>query len=90
VSSAVRMAPVARQVAGPVWTTPEILKGGVVSIWIASALLMAAEIAGARSHRHANHEIGVNSAPSIIAAQHIRAALADMDANAASDHRPPG
>jgi hypothetical protein len=69
----------------PAWTTPQILKTAVVAICAASLLMMLVAIAGARSHRHAVQAIGKDSAPSIIAAQHIRAALADMDADAANE-----
>ncbi len=77
------MAPVQPAVLPPVWTTPQILKAGVAGICAASLLLMGAAIAGARSHRHAMQVVGRDSAPSIVAAEHIRAALADMDASAA-------
>jgi hypothetical protein len=73
------------QPVAPAWTTPQILQTGLVAVWIASALLMIAAITGARSHRHAVQVIGIDAAPSIIAAQHIRSALADMDANAANE-----
>jgi hypothetical protein len=66
-------------------TTPQILKIGVIAICLANLLMMGAAIAGARSHRHAMQAIGKDSAPSIIAAEHIRAALADMDADAANE-----
>jgi hypothetical protein len=66
------------------WTTPEILKGGVLAIWVSCAMLMAAAIMGARSHRHAMQVVGRDSAPSIIAAQEIRTAMASMDAESTS------
>ena len=66
------------------WTTPEILKGGILAIWVASAMLVAAAIAGARSHRHAMQVVGRDSAPSIMAAQEIRTSLAAMDAESTS------
>lgn len=72
-------------VANPAWTTPQILRAEVLAIWIASALLMAAAIAGAQSHRHAMQVVGKDSAPSIIAAEHIRAELAAMDGEAANE-----
>jgi Tfp pilus assembly protein PilV len=80
-----RQQPAAAASAYPAWTTPQILKSGLAGIWIACILLMVSVLAGARNHRHAVQVVGKDSAPSIIAAQHIRAALADMDANAASD-----
>lgn len=66
-------------------TTPQLLQAGQYAAFGAALLLMLTVILGARSHRHAMQAIGRDSAPSIIAAQHIRAALADMDANAANE-----
>ena len=71
--------------AAPALTTPQVLKLGVVAICLASMLMMGAAITGARSHLHAMQAIGKDSAPSIIAAEHMRAALADMDAEAANE-----
>jgi hypothetical protein len=71
--------------AAPPWTTPQILKTGLAGIWFSSVLLMLAAIMGARSHRHAIQVVGKDAAPSIFAAQQIRAALARMDANAATE-----
>jgi len=69
----------------PGLTTPQVLKIGLVAVCIASALLMLAAISGAREHRRAIQVVGKDSAPSIVAAEHIRAALADMDAQAANE-----
>jgi hypothetical protein len=76
---------IAVQAVAPAWTTPQILKTGLVGVWITSALLAIAAMAGARGHRQAIKTIAVDAAPSIIAAQNIRAALADMDANVANE-----
>jgi len=65
------------------WNTPNLLKAGGVAVTFTALLLMLTVIAGARSHRHQIQVIGRDSAPSIVAAQHISAALADMDATAA-------
>ena len=65
------------------WNTPNLLKAGGVAVTFTALLLMLTVIAGARSHRHQIQVIGRDSAPSIVAAQHISAALADMDASAA-------
>ena len=46
-------------------------------------LLLVALIVGAQVHRDAMQTVGRDAAPSIIAAQHIKAALADMDADEA-------
>ena len=85
-STAIQQRAPAQPVA-PALTTPQILKTGLVCIWIATLLLMTAAITGAQSHRRAMKAVGKDSAPSIIAAQHIHAALADMDANAALESR---
>lgn len=79
--SSAAMTPAHKQVAAPLWTTPEILRTGLVSIWIAGALLMAAAIAGARSHRQAIQVVGKDPAPN------IRTMLADMDAHAMTDEK---
>ncbi len=76
----------ARPVLVPVaaWTTPALLRLSVYGIFAGAALLMLAAITGARSHHQAMQSVGRDAAPSIVAAQHIRSALADMDANAAN------
>ena len=56
-----------------------------MGICVASLLLMGSAITGARNHRHAMQVVGRDSAPSIIAAENIRVALADMDANASAE-----
>jgi hypothetical protein len=67
------------------WNTLEILKAGRIALVVLDALLLIAAIAGARVHRYAMQTVGKDSAPSIIAAQHIKSALADMDADAANE-----
>jgi hypothetical protein len=69
------------------WNTPQILKTSGLAATVAATLLMVAVIAGARTHRHEIQAIGRDSAPSIIAAEQIRAALSDMDAMAAEEDR---
>jgi hypothetical protein len=69
------------------WNTPQRLRAGGVAVTIAALLLMLAVIAGARTHRRQVQTIGRDAAPSIVAAQHIGAALADMDATAADEDR---
>ena len=68
-----------------VWSTPALLRLGVYAVVGASVLFMIAVITGARNHRQAMQSIGKDAAPSIIAAQHIRSAMADMDADAAQE-----
>lgn len=72
---------------GPVqqWNTLQILKGSRAALLALDVLLLIAAIAGARVHRDAMKTVGKDSAPSIIAAQHIKSALADMDADAANE-----
>jgi hypothetical protein len=54
-------------------------------IWALDALLLLAAIVGAQVHRDAMKGVGKDTAPSIIHAQHIKTAMADMDANAANE-----
>ena len=68
-----------------VWSTPQKLWGSLYLIWGLDALLLIAAITGVRVHRDAVKTIGKDTAPSIIAAQRIKSALADMDANAANE-----
>jgi HAMP domain-containing protein len=67
------------------WNTLEILKASRIALVVLDGLLVIAAIAGARVHRDAMKTVGKDSAPSIIAAQHIKSALADMDADAANE-----
>jgi hypothetical protein len=64
--------------------TPQLLKGGLYLTWGASALLLITTITAVQGQRFAIKTIGNDTAPSIIAAQHIKAGLADLDANAAN------
>jgi hypothetical protein len=73
------------------WNTLKILKTGRAAILTLDLLLLIAVAFGARVHRGAMQTVGKDSAPSIISAQHIKSALADMDANAANELLgPPG
>ncbi len=67
------------------WNTPQTLRGSIYLIWALDALLLIAAIVGAQVHRDAMKAVGRDTAPSIIHAQHIKTALADMDANAANE-----
>lgn len=64
--------------------TPQILKGGLYLTWGACTLLLITTIAAVQGQRYAIKTIGKDTAPSIIAAQHIKSGLADLDANAAN------
>ena len=64
--------------------TPQILKSGLYLTWGACVLLLITTIAAVQGQRYAIKTIGKDTAPSIIAAQHIKSGLADIDANAAN------
>jgi hypothetical protein len=64
--------------------TPQILKGGLYLTWGTCVLLLISTIAAVQGQRYAIKTIGRDTAPSIIAAQHIKSGLADLDANAAN------
>jgi hypothetical protein len=67
------------------WNTLRLLTAGRTAILVADLLLLIAAIAGTHAHRAAMQTIGKDSAPSIIAAQRIRSALAEMDADEANE-----
>jgi len=67
------------------WNSLQRLKGGLALLLIADALFLVALLMGQTTHRSLLQTIGRNSAPSIIAAQHIKVAIADMDAEAANE-----
>jgi hypothetical protein len=69
----------------PPLTTPQILWRALWAIWILDIIFLVALLTGGRIHRAGMQTVGKDTAPSIIAAQHIKAALADMDANAANE-----
>ena len=73
------------------WTTPKRLQVSLGAIWIAAFLLFLAVFLGTRQHYAAIKAVGLDAAPSIVAAQRIKAGLADMDANVANELiAPPG
>ena len=67
------------------WNTLEMLKAGRAALLVCVALLLAAMLVGVGVHRDAMKTVGKDAAPSIISAQHIKAALADMDADAVDE-----
>ena len=67
------------------WNTLEMLKAGRAALLVCVVLLLAAIFVGIGVHRAAMKTVGRDTAPSIIAAQHIKAALADMDADAVDE-----
>lgn len=69
----------------PALTTPQILNRVLWLVWVLDIALLVALLTGGRIHRDGIQIIGKVTAPSIMAAQHIKSALADMDAHAAND-----
>lgn len=67
------------------WNTLQRLRASLFGLWAIDAVLLLAAISGARVHREAMQMVGKDTAPSIVAAQHIKSALADMDANVANE-----
>jgi hypothetical protein len=63
----------------PRWNTPQILKASRTAIVALMALLLIAVMVGTTVHRDAMKTVGKDAAPSIIAAQHIKSALASGD-----------
>jgi CHASE3 domain sensor protein len=65
--------------------TPHVLQTSMVVIWVAAlGLVLAANTSLADAHRTVQ-TIGRDTAPSIVAAQSMKASMVDMDANAAND-----
>ena len=71
------------------WNTLQILKGARTALLVLTALLLSTIVWGTRVHRDAMLTVGKDAAPSIISAQDIKAALADMDADAANELLAP-
>jgi hypothetical protein len=65
-------------------TTPGQLQAIAIIITLACVLLLAVTESGLSSMNHSIQTIGKDTVPSIVAAEKIRASLADMDANAAN------
>jgi hypothetical protein len=68
----------------PVTTTPGRLKAGLGLIWLLTGLYCVAVVASVWDYRKDLKTIGDDTAPSIIAAEHIKANLADMHSHAAN------
>jgi hypothetical protein len=71
--------------AKPKLNTPRTLVARLYVIWGLDALLLMTAILGAQVHRDAMKGVGRDTAPSIIHAQEIKTAMADMDANVANE-----
>src|SRR5262249_33476729 len=67
------------------WTTPALLRLIVGASWVGALLLFLAAFHTLAEMRQAVPTVGRDTVPSVLAAQDIRAALVDMDANAAND-----
>jgi hypothetical protein len=66
------------------WPTPRLLQAFLVAIVLAAGVLVLVGEESLLKVRHAVLTLGQDTAPSIIAAQEISSALADLDANAAN------
>ena len=82
--------PVAPATRGIPMDTYRLLKLSRTALLGLEAVLLLAVILGAQVHREGMQTVGKDAAPSIIAAQHIKAALADMDADEANILLAPG
>ncbi len=72
------------------WNTLEILSRSRSLLCALLAFLLAAVVFATQTHRHAMTLVGKDTAPSIVKAQEIKTALADMDADAVNDLLDPG
>src|SRR5262245_38114625 len=74
----------------PRLSTPTLLRLALGAAWALALVFFLVVRSGVKDHRTAMKAIGEDAAPSILAAQQIRASLADMHSNAANVllHRP--
>ena len=73
------------------WNTLRLLRAARFLILVLDALLLIAVMSATEAHRAALKTVGKDTVPSIISAQHIKSAMADMDADAANELlEPPG
>ena len=71
------------------WSTLRLLKTARLVILLLDALLLMAVVSATEVDRAALKTVGKDTGPSIIAAQHIRSAMAAMDAEAANELLQP-
>lgn len=64
--------------------TPKWLSGSIILVWLLTIAFVITAVVAVREHRAALKVVANDSAKSVIAAERIAAALADMDANAAN------
>ena len=69
--------------------TYQILRRSRTAILALDAMLLLAIVIGAQVHRDAMRTVGKDAAPSIVSAQHIKAAMADLDADEANELLAP-
>jgi hypothetical protein len=67
------------------FNTIKILRGGWYVTWGASLLLLMISVLGVRAQRDALKTVGKDAAPSVLTAQRLKDAFADMDANLANE-----
>lgn len=67
------------------WTTPGTLWRALAALWLCDLLLLLSLVYSGHVHRAGLKTVGRDAAPSIIAAQAIKASLADMDAEAVNE-----
>jgi hypothetical protein len=66
-------------------STPGRLKFALVTAWIVAGLLCAFTMAGTYQRYHAVHTVGVDAAPSVVAAQRTKVAMASLDVDVANE-----
>lgn len=69
----------------PGWTTPKIFQAWLIAVCVAVLLYFLAIAGGVTQYRFAMKTVGHDAPPSIVAAQHIKAGLAEMDADVANE-----
>jgi len=67
------------------WNTLQFLRGSQYVAWALCVLFLIAAISAATIHRAAMTKVCKDAEPSVIAAEEIKFALSDMDANAANE-----
>jgi hypothetical protein len=67
------------------FNTLQILRGGLYTTWGVSLLLLVVSTQGVHSQRDALKTVGKDAAPSVLMAQRLKDAFADMDANLANE-----
>ncbi len=71
------------------WSTLRVLRLARSIILLLDALLLIAIVSATETQRATLRTVGKDTVPSIIAAQHIKSAMADMDADAVNELLEP-